>query len=50
MKKKHDLGKMGKNQTEITKKKKDQKHFKTVGRKAKETKAQNLLKAYCSFL
>ena len=33
---------MGRNQTEITKKTKDHEHFKTFGRKARETKAQNL--------
>ena len=41
---------MGSNQTEIMKKTKDHQHFKTVGQKARETKAQNLLKAHSSFL
>ena len=42
---------MGRNRTEIMRKTiKDHEHFKTVGRKAWETKAQNLLKAHFSFL
>ena len=50
-KKKRDIRKMGRNRTEITKKKaKDHKHFKRVGRKARETIAQNPLKAHSSFL
>ena len=49
-KKKHDIRKMGSNQTEIAQKKNDHKHFKRVGRKARETIAQNPLKAHSSFL